>query len=211
MSTPPPPDSFLTLAGCGEAETRVQRSRFIARTTPAAEEEAVRALVDEMTRDYHDARHVCWASRLGAAPTLEARTDAGEPAGTAGAPILTALRQTGVVDAVCVVVRYFGGVKLGTGGLARAYGEAAGLALAAASLRTVLQGRLVELVFPYPLQKTVRHLLESHNGQVRGEDYAAEVTWQVWLPHSRRESYLSALVEATADSVIATDRGDGTA
>ena len=155
--TPDPPDQVLSLAGEGRAELRVQRSRFLAWTAAAADETAARAFIAEAGRVHHDARHVCWAWRLGrSASPAEARGDGGEPAGTAGEPILAALRKADLVDCVGVVLRWFGGIKLGTGGLARAYGEAAALALEAAPRREILLGRRFGLRFPYPLQKSLR-------------------------------------------------------
>jgi uncharacterized YigZ family protein len=208
MPTPLPADAYTTLAGDGEAEIRVQRSRFVAYVAAARDEAAARARVDAAAQRHHDARHVCWAARFGADAARELRVDAGEPAGTAGPPILAALRQAGLTDCIAVVVRYFGGVKLGTGGLARAYGEAAAAALAAAPRRTVRRGVLVELVLPYALQKTVRHHLSGHEGRLERETYGAEVVWTVWLPRDRAADYRRVLAEATADSVAWRDRGE---
>lgn len=198
----PLPDSYLTLAGAARAETRVQRSRFLALVAPAADEEQARTLVRAEAERYHDARHACFAWRLGADPNpRELRNDDGEPSGTAGEPILAALRRAGCSDCVGVVVRYFGGVKLGTGGLARAYGEAAEMALAAATERRILLGRTFSLELPYALQKTLRHLLAGRQGRLSAEEYGATVSWQVWLPNSRCEGFGNAVVEATAGQV----------
>lgn len=208
MSADDPGDSYVTLVGEGTAEIRIRRSRFVALAAPAADEEAARRVVAVMSRRHHDARHVCWAARLGDPETREIRVDAGEPAGTAGAPILAALRRAELVDTVGVVARWFGGVKLGAGGLARAYGEAAAEALATAARRTVRRGRLVELVLPYSLQKIVRHHLAGHEGRILAEDYGVAVAWTVWLPRGRAESCRRALVEATADELAWRDRGE---
>ncbi|MGD9546952.1 MAG: YigZ family protein [Candidatus Krumholzibacteriia bacterium] len=198
------PDEFLTLAGPGGSEIKIQRSRFLGFAAPAPDETAAREFLADLTRRYHDARHHCSAWRLGRPPSVqEVRNDAGEPAGTAGEPILAALRRIDVSDAACVVVRYFGGVKLGTGGLARAYGEAAAAAVAAAGTRTILLGRRFALRFPYAQQRTVSHLLVRHGGRVEQEEFAAEVRWIVWLPHSCWRGFASALTEATAAAVTA--------
>ncbi|MCP4571935.1 MAG: DUF1949 domain-containing protein [bacterium] len=209
MTAAPPPGSFDTLGTPGQAETRVQRSRFVAYAAPVADEAAARAYVDEIGRRHHDARHVCWAARFGLVDDpREIRADSGEPAGTAGEPILRALRQAGITDCVGVVVRWFGGVKLGTGGLGRAYGEAAALAVAAAARRTVLLGVRAELVFPYALQKTVRHHLDGHEGRIESEEYGAEVRWTVWLPRGRAGELRERLVEASADALAWRDLGE---
>ncbi|MHB8080419.1 MAG: YigZ family protein, partial [Candidatus Krumholzibacteriia bacterium] len=154
---------YATLAGQGEAELRVERSRFVALAAPAADEAGARLLVAGQTRRHHDARHVCFGWRGGpGAGGRELRSDAGEPAGTAGEPILAALRHADLAEAVVVVARWFGGVKLGTGGLGRAYGAAAAAALAAAPRRVVIPGAEGRLRFAYALEKTVAHLLEQH-------------------------------------------------
>ncbi len=198
------PDEFQTLAGLGESEIKVQRSRFLGFAAPVPDEAAARGLLADLTRRFHDARHHCSAWRLGRPPSVqEVRNDAGEPSGTAGEPILGALRKAGVTEAACVVVRYFGGIKLGTGGLARAYGDAAAAAVEAAGTRTILLGRLFRLRFPYPQQKTVSRLLAQHGGRIVQEEFGADVRWVVWLPHSRWRGFASALTEATAAAVTA--------
>ena len=199
------PDSYDTLAGPGEAEIKVQRSRFLAVAAPAMDEDAARALVLELRRRHHDARHVCHGWRLGIGGEVEARNDDGEPSGTAGEPILATIRGAGLSDAAVAVVRWFGGVKLGTGGLQRAYGDAAAAALAAAPRRTVLLGRRFHLDLDYARQKTVRHLLDAHDGRVEHEDYTDRVAWRIWLPHSRWEGFAAALREATADQLHLRD------
>lgn len=203
------PESYLTLAAEGRGEVKVQRSRFLALAAPAAGEEEARAVIDAMARQYHDSRHVCHGWRLGHDPgTVENRNDAGEPGGTAGEPILAAIRKRGLVDVVTVVVRYFGGVKLGTGGLVRAYGDTAAQALAAAPRRTVLLGRRFDLDLDYARQKTVRHLLDAHGGHVTAENYSDRVLWRLWLPNSRWQAFAAALTEATADQLTLLDVDD---
>jgi putative IMPACT (imprinted ancient) family translation regulator len=100
------------------------------------------------------------------------------------------------------VVRVFGGIKLGTGGLARAYGGVARAALDAAPRRTVRRGRRWQLVFPYDQQKTLRQVLAGHEGHTEQEDYGATVAWTVWLPRSRGEAFVAAVREATAGRVV---------
>lgn len=197
-----PPESFLTLAGRGEAELKVQRSRFLGLAAPAADEQAARAVVAEIENRHHDCRHVCYAWRLGWGDDLrEIRSDAGEPSGSAGEPILGALRHAGVTDAVAVVARWFGGVKLGTGGLGRAYRDTAAEALAAAPVRTVRIGLEGELTFPYSLQKSIGKLVEGHRGRIAAEDYGAEVTWRVWLPTAAWDAFGAQVEELSAGRI----------
>lgn len=196
------PDSYWTVAGDAASELKVQRSRFLGRVGPAADQIAARAFIKAQETAFHDARHVCYAWRLGYGQDItEIRSDAGEPAGSAGEPLLAALRKADISDAVVVVVRYFGGVKLGTGGLARAYGQAAETALAASPRREILLGRDFELSFPYTLQKTLDRLLAAHGGRIIREDYTEAVSWGIWLPHSTWETFARALTEATSGRV----------
>ncbi len=196
------PDSLLTLAGPAEAELKEKRSRFIARAWPVRDEADATERIRETARHFHDARHVCHGWRLGIEPkVVENRNDDGEPGGTAGEPILAAVRRLHLVDVVVVVVRYFGGVKLGTGGLQRAYGGAADLALAGAVVHPVLLGKEYQLSFGYPLQKTLRRQLTLTEGRIRNEQYGEAVDWRVWVPHSRAVAFIDGVRELTADQV----------
>jgi len=189
--------SFDTLASPGSAEIKVQRSRFLAEVHPVSDEEEARAFLDDMTRRHHDARHHCFAWRLGHGPDqVEFRSDAGEPSGSAGEPILNALRQAEVTDSVAVVARWFGGVKLGTGGLGRAYRQAATEALDQTPRRRIYLGTELRLQFPYPLQKTVSHHLQKQGGRCVSEVYDVNVTWTVWLPDHRVDAFSEVVLDA---------------
>lgn len=205
---PLPPDNVRVLTGPGRAEWIEQRSRFLGFALPAPDEEAARAAVAGLRREYHDARHACSAWRLGTPPPpREHRHDDGEPAGTAGEPLLAALRKAGLTNALVVVVRYFGGVKLGTGGLARAYGAAAALALADASAGDLPLGRVYAVEFPYALRHAVATVVDSRGGRAIAETYGAEVAWEIWLPHSGCRGFVEAVVQATAGAIIPREKG----
>jgi uncharacterized YigZ family protein len=126
-----PSPSYITIAGPSRAELREKGSRFLAFAEPVADETAVRERLDDLKRRFPDATHVCWAARTGI-PARSRSSDAGEPRGTAGPPILRALDAAQLDNVLVAVVRWFGGTKLGKGGLARAYAEAARSALAGA-------------------------------------------------------------------------------
>ncbi|QDQ97849.1 YigZ family protein [Tomitella fengzijianii] len=130
------PDAYLVIGRDTDVETEVQRSRFCTRLRRVEDEDAARELVARTRREHSAARHHCTAFIIGPHGRLQRSNDDGEPAGTAGAPMLDALTGRGVSDVVAVVTRYFGGVKLGTGGLVRAYGDAVSAALDAAGTRT---------------------------------------------------------------------------
>ncbi|MFT3874357.1 MAG: YigZ family protein [Nocardioides sp.] len=115
---------YLTIARDGQSEIEVKRSRFLATVTRVEEEAAARAVVERLRREHWNARHHCSAFVLGPSAQVQRSSDDGEPAGTAGAPMLEVLRGREVSDVVAVVTRWFGGVLLGAGGLVRAYGDA---------------------------------------------------------------------------------------
>lgn len=128
--------SYLTIAGRSSAEIEVRRSRFICDLERVETEEAAREFIESVRSGSREARHHCTAFILGPDGAIQRSNDDGEPSGTAGAPMLEVLRGHGVSDVVAVVTRWFGGVLLGTGGLIRAYGDAVGAGLDAATLLT---------------------------------------------------------------------------
>ncbi|MET0928267.1 MAG: YigZ family protein [Aeromicrobium sp.] len=123
------------MARSASAETEVKRSRFVADVVRVDDEDAARSVIEEVRRRHHDARHHCTAFVIGPDAALRRSNDDGEPAGTAGAPMLEMLTRRGISDVVAVVTRWFGGTLLGAGGLVRAYGDAVGLALDEAGVR----------------------------------------------------------------------------
>lgn len=197
-----PPDSFLTLAGPAESELKVQRSRFLGLAFPVQTEQEAQACLSETVRSFHDSRHVCYGYQLGVGEnSITRRSDDGEPSGTAGDPILAAIGKLALTDVLVVVVRYFGGVKLGTGGLARAYGQAAAMALAEAEVRKVHLGRDFMIRFPYSQEKSIRRLLETKGGRLMDQVYGEAVTWRIWLAHSVWRGFAEDLTELTAGNV----------
>ena len=158
-------DEYWTLAGPGNAQTRVLGSRFLGRALPVSDFDQVAARLEEERKLYHDATHLCWAARVGAEMT-EKSSDAGEPRGTAGAPILREIQKRNLGDCLVIVTRYFGGTKLGRGNLARAYGECASLSLDAAPqvLRRILAACRVTCSFDD--QSLVYHVAQRFQATV---------------------------------------------
>lgn len=134
MQDPQELKPYRTVGGEGRSETVIQKSRFLGYCYPVESEAAASALLSSLRKRHWDARHICYAYRIQWNGGLSRSSDDGEPSGTAGAPILNALNRAGLQNALCAVARYFGGVLLGTGGLTRAYGGAAALAIAQAGL-----------------------------------------------------------------------------
>lgn len=139
---------YLTIAAPAEAQYTDKRSRFLAFALPVRDAAEARAAVADLQRRYHDARHVCWAYMLGSARTDFLSNDNGEPSGTAGKPILGQINSLGLTDVLVAVVRYFGGIKLGTSGLIVAYRTAARMALVAAP--AVVRHDMARITFHFP-------------------------------------------------------------
>jgi uncharacterized YigZ family protein len=155
-------DEYLEPSASSEAELREKRSVFVGRLFRAVDEEEARERIRELSRKYTDASHNCWAYRVGFPNTVEYYSDAGEPSGTAGKPILGAILRAGVVNCVIVVTRYFGGTKLGVRGLIEAYGKCASMALEKAGTRGRVRSREALVECPYehaqPVSRQIQEL-----------------------------------------------------
>lgn len=192
---------FRVPAGIGEAELTEKRSRFLAHLRPVESEDAAKAFVQEIKKQYHDARHNCWCWRIGG--ELERFSDDGEPQGSAGKPMLEVFRREEVTNLVCVVTRYFGGVLLGTGGLSRAYGGAAKEALLNAGTRTVSEWTPVRFACAYPLLERCKGSVTLLGGEVSRLDYGEDVRVLALLPTGEEEKLVSALTELSGGSIPA--------
>jgi len=167
-----------------ETHLEVKKSRFIACAMMAADRGAAMAVVEQARRDYPDARHHCWAYLLGdpQQPSSLAMSDDGEPSGTAGKPILNVLQHSGVGDLVVVVTRYFGGVKLGAGGLVRAYSAAAQQAIEALPVELRVPRFHCRVACGFAQEHYLRHWLSSHDAQLGEVIYATGVELPVDIP-----------------------------
>jgi len=195
------PDTYRTVAAAGPVETKVKGSKFVGHVIPVAEEAEREAALHAIRKAAFDATHHCWAARLGSPLAVTERSDDdGEPSGSAGRPILGALQRHGVHDALVVVVRWFGGTKLGTGGLVRAYGDTAELALRAAAQPTVWLLRRLTVDAPYDDLGRVEAELARHGAIVRGvdRDFGDAPRFSVVVPRRHARALRTALVEATA-------------
>jgi len=172
--------SYLTLRRDAEATIEVKRSRFLCTLQRVEDEASARGVVERLRKQHWDARHHCSAFVLGPPPTsVERSSDDGEPAGTAGAPMLEVLRGRGVSDVVAVVTRWFGGTLLGTGGLARAYADAVRAALDQAGTlrRTLVREHVV--VLDHAAAGRVENELRTRGVEVLGATYEREVELRV--------------------------------
>jgi uncharacterized YigZ family protein len=155
---------YSTIESSSEAIFKEKMSKFLAFAHPVSDVAEAKSVIADYQKRYHDARHVCWAYMLGSARTDFLSSDNGEPSGTAGKPILGQINSFGLTDVVIVVVRYFGGIKLGTSGLIAAYREAARLALTEATIVERHDMAEVSFTFPYLAMNDVMKL--TKNGDV---------------------------------------------
>ena len=202
--------SYLTLARDAEAEIEAKRSRFLCTLRRVEDEAGARAVVEALRRQHWDARHHCSAFRLH--PDVERSSDDGEPAGTAGAPMLEVLRGhsgSGVSDVVAVVTRWFGGTLLGAGGLVRAYGDAVREALAEAGTlrRSLVREHLLDL--DHATAGRVESDLRTRGIAVLEAEHGARVTLRLGVP-PEQEGRLAALVaeltSGAAETRVAGER-----
>lgn len=163
--------SYWTIAEAAEGLYSEQRSKFISFVIPVQTEEEALREVARIKQKYYDARHVCWAYRLGIDGERTRSNDDGEPSGTAGKPILGQILSADLTELVAIVVRYFGGVKLGTSGLIEAYREATREALASAIRVERIVERQFEVRFPYELMGEVMRLVKDYGASVLAQEF----------------------------------------
>ncbi|MDE7341388.1 MAG: YigZ family protein [Lachnospiraceae bacterium] len=190
------PYQVVEQGGVGEIEEK--KSRFIANVSPAGTEEEALAFIEAMKKKYWDARHNCYAYVLGERGELVRFSDDGEPSGTAGKPILEVLLGMEVRNLVVVVTRYFGGTLLGTGGLVRAYTQAAQAGMAASVIRTMRYGTLLSITTDYNGIGRIQYLLGMRKIMIEEPEYTDVVTLKVKVPYEEEEALRKEITEATA-------------
>ncbi len=183
----------FSLSAPAHHELIVKKSRFIACVEPVSGREAAQARVAQLKAEHPDARHVCWALLAGG---QSAANDDGEPGGTAGRPMLDVLRHQDLQGVLATVVRYFGGIKLGAGGLVRAYTDAVAQALLAAEKIPLIKQTHLTCSVPYALEGLVRREVELAQAQLLDVSHGSVVTLQFALP----EPEAPALVQRLGDS-----------
>ncbi|NLP10817.1 YigZ family protein [bacterium] len=200
-------DLYFTVKQAADAEQKIKSSRFIGRVFSIPDRDAAEAELARLRKREYDATHHCYAWRLGIGRRENSRfSDDGEPAGTAGRPILQALLAAEVTDALLVVTRYFGGIKLGTGGLARAYSRVAAEVLARAGRREMHLLDSLKLVAPYELYGLVQHQVEKFGGQISETDYDQQVTMRIMVRKSLVEPFKMQIVDASDGRIKVEDR-----
>ncbi len=192
---------YLTIAAPAEASMREKMSKFIAFAFPATTAGEARAQIARIANDYHDARHVCWAYMLGADCSEFQWNDNGEPSGTAGKPILGQIRSAGLTNVGVAVVRYFGGIKLGTSGLIAAYRESARLALEAAEKVSACEMEEVGFTFPYVVMNDVMRIAKDQEVKIASQTFDNTCRMTLSIRADRAERLRSRLTDVAGVSL----------
>ena len=180
-----PDDTYLTLARPAEGSYKEKMSKFLAFAVPVSSAEEAKQVIAAYQKQYYDARHVCWAYMVGAARTEFRANDNGEPSGTAGKPILGQINSFGLTDILIVVVRYFGGIKLGTSGLIEAYRTAAAEAIRAGEIVERLVEESVQIAFEYPFMNDVMRVVKDSGATVTAQDFTLDCSMTLRIRRSQ--------------------------
>ncbi|WP_340681534.1 YigZ family protein [Amycolatopsis coloradensis] len=201
-------DRYLTVAGTGVHEIEIRRSRFLCALAPVTSEEAAREVIAARKKADPAARHHCHAFVLGADGRTQRSSDDGEPAGTAGTPMLEVLRRRELTDAVAVVTRYFGGVLLGAGGLIRAYGQAVAEAVDVIGVREYRRLRLVEVVVDYDRAGRLENDIRSSPYLLHATRFEDVAHFDVGLAPDQGDTFHAWLADLTGGEALAEEIGE---
>jgi uncharacterized YigZ family protein len=191
------PDEFITIRETVECELREKASRFRAIAFPVLSREEAEEKLTQLRKQYHDATHHCFAYRVLEKSLIERSSDDGEPPGTAGKPILQAIEKMEFFNVCVVVIRWFGGTKLGSGGLVRAYGEAAHNALRQAVTQRCEVVCQVEVQFSHELTNGVMHTIALLAVKIHSQRYDENATVTVLLKKDEIALFTSSITEGT--------------
>ena len=189
-------DRYRTVAAPAEAACRERSSKFLAWIYPVRSEEEIRGHLDALRKRFFDATHHCYAWRLGPRGEAFRANDDGEPSGTAGKPILGQLLSNDITDCLVVVVRYFGGTKLGVPGLIAAYRESAAAAIEAAQIVERTVDRVVTVDFPYVAMNDIMRVVKEEQPRIEAQEFDNLCTLRLAIRESRAEGLVTKLRKA---------------
>jgi uncharacterized YigZ family protein len=188
---------YYTVKGYGEHEINIQKSRFIAYVERAETEQDAQEFIQSIKKKHHDANHNCSAYLIGEHDQIQKANDDGEPSGTAGVPILEVLKKKKLKDTVVVITRYFGGIKLGAGGLIRAYGKATSEGLNAIGIVQRKLMRVMHTTIDYTLLGKVENELRSSAYSIKDIHYEDKVEVETFVEDGETENFTAWMVEMT--------------
>ena len=199
---------YTTVAGTCEDELTLKGSRFIGIVMPCPDESCIQENIAKVTERYRDATHYCYAAVFNGSEIRERSSDNGEPSGTAGKPILFNLKGAGLSDVMCVVVRYFGGTLLGTGGLVHAYGETSKLALTHVSRVERKACAVYTFTLDYGYYSQFENRMRDLMARRPECEYSDKVDVKAWIPMGREEEFERRITDLTERHVRLWRRDD---
>lgn len=195
-------ESYLELVSGGEGEIVEKKSRFIGQIKPVYSEEEAYAFVEQIKKKHYDARHNCFAFSIGDEMPLLRFSDDGEPQGTAGKPILEVINGSGIHNICIVVTRYFGGTLLGTGGLVRAYTDAAKEALGNCETKRKQRIYPIKVTTDYADMGKIQYIIESADVRVVDKVFTDEVVFWLEVPVDSKDKLVVAITEASGARAV---------
>lgn len=193
-------DLYKTIAKASKIDIRVKGSHFIGQAIPADDRDKAEKIIKNVSEQYHDATHNCYAYCVDNG-NIERFHDDGEPSGTAGKPILQAINGNELVNVVVIVTRYFGGTKLGTGGLVRAYGESAQKAVQSAKIVQRYHTKLIGIECPYDLTNILMKSIEKFNVSVDHSQFDEHMAYQLKVRESKVNDFINYIVEKSSGKI----------
>jgi len=195
-------DTYRTIKQRSEGVFRDRGSKFLAFAFPVYTRDEIKNTLDALRKEYHDARHHCYAYRLGAAKETFRANDDGEPSGSAGNPILGQIRSKDLSNILIVVVRYFGGTLLGVGGLINAYRTAAANAIQDATIISSTEQDLIEIIFPYAMMNKIMKIIRDEGMKIQVQDFTETCKIKASIRKSHTDQVLGILsiIEETSAS-----------
>ncbi|MBU3829523.1 MAG: YigZ family protein [Candidatus Limosilactobacillus merdavium] len=193
--------SFLTIAQNTKNEMVIKKSRFICSIGRVSSEEDAQAFIDQVCSDNKKATHNCYAYMIGDQDQIQRESDNGEPSGTAGVPILESLQMAKIHNVVAVVTRYFGGIKLGAGGLIRAYSNSATNAIHKAGLVQLVQQAILEITVSYSQHDSLLHYLKEQKIEVADEQFSASVQTNIYVDEDQVDNFTKKLINRFNDQL----------
>lgn len=195
-------DSYKTIKSLSEGFYSEKRSRFISYAIPVRTVDEVKAELDKYRKQYYDARHVCWAYMLGPERTIFRANDDGEPSSTAGKPILGQINSNELTDILIIVVRYFGGIELGTSGLIVAYRSAAAEAIGAAKIEERTVDEDITIVFEYPFLNSIMRIVKEDNPTILSQRFEMDCEMTLCIRKGEAERLKNRLLKVETARLV---------
>ncbi|MGF7437659.1 YigZ family protein [Lentilactobacillus senioris] len=189
------PMSFLTIATTGKYEEIIKKSRFICHLAPVETEDEAKAIIAQVVADNPKANHNCYAYLLGDTDQIQRASDNGEPSGTAGVPILEVLKKNQLHNVVAVITRYFGGIKLGAGGLIRAYSGTTAAAVETIGIVELVDFQLLDIQIEYSQLDSLNYFLTTQNINIENTEYGSQVKITIAVRISEQAKIISDLTD----------------